>query len=402
MDARYGGRTSRKKMILNDFYDEHEENIYVFGGSYLSYRVRLLGKQIEKLYHHHTPTVIFYNAPYKSQKEKELREMIFYLKNKLHDHNQQILFIDQQHPYYHPLLGIDESYIVKVIDHDHLLLKDDSAYLDALLTLIKASHHPVKLHSLLEYMNYDLSMLIQQCDLLLDQTKDYRLQNDLETAKKMFEEEQVTHLSTATLRKLLKSLNFGIVDIQHPYCHYSLSTAIENNQIICINLAGKTEAMMTYFESELATIAKDYHAILFDVNCSLNKDFELQMLNIDHLSIYSENFNRDFSNENQSAVLGKNNVTLLFKMQSGTASPIVNYYGQHNYTYKLVNQGRSHTAFDFLHIRDNRYRGYQQHQERVNKLSSENVADLREPFECFEIDGSDIIYHNNVSYEGLL
>lgn len=402
MDDRYGGRINRRKMLLKDFYDSHNENIYVFGGNHFQYRLRLLGKHIEKLYHNHIPTIVFYNVPYKSAKEKMINDIFFYLKNKLNDQKNQMICIDQNYPYYHPLLGVDEKSIVEIIDSHQILLKDDIAYLDAILTLMKANHHPIKLHSILEYMNYNLSVLIDQCDQLIKQTRNQSLINDLELAKNMLEEEQLTGLSSASIRKLLKNMNFSITNIQSQYCHYSLSTTIRDNQIMCINLAGNTQLLMDYFQEELKTISKDYHVILFDVNCSLNEAFEKQMVNIDHLSIYSENFNHDFSKDNQNAILGKNNVTLLFKMQAGTAQSIVNYYGQHDYTYKLVNQGRSHTFIDFLHLRDNRFKGYQQHQERVNKLSSENVAGLEDCFECFEIEGNDILYHNNVSYEDLI
>ena len=74
MDDRYGGRISRQAMKLNDFYNRQFGNVYVFGGTDLRYRTRLLGKHISKMYESRIPTVVFYN-----DKEMAARENKYYI-----------------------------------------------------------------------------------------------------------------------------------------------------------------------------------------------------------------------------------------------------------------------------------------------------------------------------------
>ena len=76
MDDRYGGRISRQAMSLNDFYNRQFGNVYVFGGTDLRYRTRLLGKHISKMYESRIPTVVFYNAPYNSNQQRILNNLI--------------------------------------------------------------------------------------------------------------------------------------------------------------------------------------------------------------------------------------------------------------------------------------------------------------------------------------
>lgn len=401
MDDRYGGRISRRKMRLNDFYDTCNDNIYIFGGSNLQYRLKLLGKHLEKMYRNNVPTIVFFSASNNSFTHQEITNTILYTKKKLHDTQNKLILIDKDYPYYHPLLGVEYNDIVKAIDSNDDLLRDDSAYLDSILTIIKAEKIPLKLHSIMEYTNLNLNVLIDKCNDLISRVNSSTLKQDLIEAKEMFEEDQLTKISSAPVRKLLKKLDFSITDLNNKYCHYSISNAVKQNQIICINLANGTKELMDYFQAELSYVGSNYNVILFDVNCALNDKFEDKMIDTDALSIYSSNFNRDFSTIKQEAILGKKNVTLLFKMQPGTASSIVDYYGEHDYIYKLEGHGRGHGVLDIFHLRDTHYSNSQTHRERVNKLSGENVADLLENFECFEIRGNDIIYHNNVSYEDL-
>ncbi|MCD7809590.1 MAG: hypothetical protein LUH02_09620 [Erysipelotrichaceae bacterium] len=402
MDAKFDGRVDYKKFLLNDFYNAHRGNIYVFGGEDIRYRSRLLGKHIATMYQNYMPTIVFFSAPYNSGEYREIYAVISHLKNQLHDHQNRLIYIDKKYPYYHPLLNIDAKHVIKVIDNQDMMLHDESAYLDALITLMKADHIPIKLHSILEYMNHDLSQLIARCDQLIQTSTNTLLKSDLKNAKNLFEEEQISNLSTATPRKLLKDLQTSITDINHKNCCYSITNAIKNNQILCINLAGDAQRLLPYFQAELRNIASQYHIILFDVNCSVNEEFETEMVNTDLLSIYSKNFNRDFNSEYRDALLGKQNVTLLFKMPSGSASPIVDYYGDHDYTYTLENYGKSHGIFDFLHLHDNRHAGYHQQQQTVNRLSGNHVSSLQDNFECFEIHDNDIIYHMNVSYADMM
>lgn len=401
MDDRYGGRISRQKMRLNDFYDQCNKNIYVFGGSNLQYRLKLLEKHIEKMYYNNEPTIVFFSASNNSFTHREITNTILYTKKRLHDTQNQLILIDQDYPYYHPLLGVGFNDIVRVVDSNDDLLRDDSAYLDGVLTIMKAEKIPLKLHSIMEYTNLSLRVLIDKCNDLIGKVNSTALRQDLIEAKEMFEEDQLTKMSAAPVRKLLKKLNFSISDLNNKYCHYSISNAVKQNKIICINLANGAKELMEYFQAELSYISNSYTVILFDVNCTLCDKFENKMIDIAKLSIYSNNFNRDFSSLKHDAILGKNNITLLFKMQPGSAFTIVDYYGKHDYVYKLDGRGHGHSRLDIFHLRDTYYSNSQTHRERINKLSGENVADLLENFECFEIRDNDIIYHNNVSYEGL-
>ena len=397
MDARYGGKVNHKKMLLSQFYSQHHDNIFVFGGNDLEYRSRLIGKHIETLYRAHRPAIVFFNDP-----QNIISRTLLYLKNELNDTSQRLIVINSQHPYYHPLLGMNDHQIAELLDGDNTLLQDEKAYLEAILTLIQQEKKPLKLHSLLEYINYDLSVLIQKCDFLMSQRLNASQLNEIKIAKRMFEEEKMTGMSSAAVRRRLKDLNFPIVNTEHAYCQYTLTTAIKNRQIICIDLMRSNAKLMAFLTSELATITASFQVILFDVNCSVNHNFEEQMLNTDSLSIYSDDFNRDFSSSSQQAVLGKRNTTLLFKMQTGSAREIVNYYGEHDYTYQLEGRSSSTRLFDVLHLHTYRTTNYQQHQERVNKLSAEQVSGLKDHFECFEVHDNDIIFHGNVSYENLI
>ena len=402
MDDRYGGRISRQAMSLNDFYNRQFGNVYVFGGTDLRYRTRVLGKHISKMYESRIPTVVFYNAPYNSNQQRILNNLFLYIKKKYNDHQNRLIFIDNLYPYYHPLYGMSLNDIIRTIDYNHELLKDDMAFLEGILNIIEAEKQTLKLHSILEYAHYDLTTLIHKCDYLLATVKDRYMLARLEQAKKNFEDEALTSLSAVPVRKLLNHMNFKISNLTSPYCHYSITQSVKEQQIICINLAGHTSDLMDYMQAEMSSIAQDYRVFLFDVNCSMNELFEKMIVNHSHVSIYSDNFNRDFSSIHQSAILGKSNITLLFQMQAGSAMPIVDYYGQHNYVYTLKNKGHTHTNFDIFHLRNTHYGGTQQHRERVNRLSGENVAGLLPHFQCFEVRDNDIIFHSNVSYEGLL
>lgn len=399
MDSKYGGLSDYKQFLLSNFYKNIEKNIYVFGGNDNRYRVRMLCKHIESLYNQKVPTVVFYQEP--SNSEKEVTQSILYLKNKLKDQRNRILLVDRQYPFYHPLLGISKDELVNVIDPDDTLLRDEIAYLDAVVTLMELENVPIKLHSLSTYIKYDLKTLIEKCDYHLKQRRNNYIKDDILEIKKIFEEEQVTGLSSSMIKKKLNELNFPIVDLENRQCHCSLTNAMRNNQIICINLAGNTEKMMRYFQAEMNAASLDYQIILFDVNCSLCEEFEKKVVNEDKLSIYSSNFNHDFSDDYQQSILGKDNVTLLFKMQAGNASSIVDYYGQHDITYHLRDKGETYRVFDFLHLGP-RHTGYHEHQETVNRLSGEHVSRLENNFECFEVEDNVIIYHTNVCYDNLL